>query len=123
MKGLKLAEAPKEDIIGDMYSIIGLVSDYDNGVNTIGYSYYYYATTMYNDMDKEVADRIYLLGVNGVEPNNETIKNGTYPIRTNYYIVINKAEPEDGDVRKLVNYMLSERGQRVAESVGYVGVK
>ena len=123
MKGLKLAEAPTEDIIGDMYSIIGLVSDYDNGVNTIGYSYYYYATTMYNEMDKEVAERIFLLGVNGVEPNNQTIKDGSYPIRTNYYIVINKAEPENGNVRKLVDYMLSERGQKVAESVGYVGVK
>ena len=123
MKGLKLAEAPTEDIIEDMASIIGLVSDYTNGLNTIGYSYYYYATTMYDTIDKEVADRIFLLGINGVEPNNTTIKNGTYPIRTNYYIVINKDEPEDGAVRKLVNAMLSERGQKAAEAVGYVGIK
>ena len=122
MKGLKLMEPPKEDIIESMLTIIGLVSNYDNGENSIGYSYYYYATTMYDTIDKEVADRIHLLGVDGVEPNNETIKNGTYPIRTNYYIVIDKSEPEDGDVRKLVNAMLGEYGQKAAEKVGYVGM-
>lgn len=123
MNGLKLMDAPSEDIIGDMFSIIGLVSDYDNGKNALGYSYYYYATTMYDTMDKEVADRIHLLGVNGVEPNNQTIKDGTYPIRTNYYIVINSAEPEGSPARVLKEQMLSERGQKAAEAVGYVGVK
>ena len=122
MKGLKLMEPPKEDIIETMLEIIGLVADYDNGENSIGYSYYYYATTMYDIIHKEVADRIYLLGVDGVEPNNETIKNGTYPIRTNYYIVINKDEPADGPVRKLVSAMLGENGQKAAEAVGYVGI-
>lgn len=123
MNGLEMMKAQTEDIIGDMASIIGLVSDYDNGKDAIGYSYYYYATTMYDTIDKEIADRIDLLAVNGVEPTNETIKDGTYPIRTNYYIVINAAEPEDGQVRKLFNAMLSERGQKAAEAVGYVGVK
>lgn len=122
MRNLKMMEAPEEHIVGDMSSIIGLVSDYENGPNSIGYSYYYYATTMYDIIDKEVADRIQLLGVDGVEPNNTTIKNGTYPIRTNYYIVINKAEKEGSDTRKLVNAMLGERGQKAAESVGYVGM-
>ena len=123
MNGLPLMDPPKEDIIETMAAIIGLVSDYENGENSIGYSYYYYATTMYDSIDKEVADRIHLLAVNGVEPNNVTIKNGSYPIRTNYYIVYNKAVPQDSNIIKLVNAMLSEDGQRVAEAVGYVGVK
>lgn len=122
MKGLELMEPPKEDIIESMIEIIGLVSDYDNGENSIGYSYYYYATTMYDVIDKAVADRIHLLGVNGVEPNNQTIKDGSYPLTTNYYIVINKAEPENGPVRKLVEAMLGENGQKAAEAVGYVGM-
>lgn len=61
-------EAPKEDIVAAMSEIIGLVSDYENGENSIGYSYYYYATTMYDTIDKDVADRIQLLGINNVEP-------------------------------------------------------
>ena len=123
MKGLELMEPLTEDRIGSMIDIINIVSDYDNGLNSIGYSYYYYATTMYDDINKEVADRIKLLGVNGVKPTYETIKDGTYPIQTAYYIVINKNEPEDSNTRKLVNAMLSARGQAVAKEAGYVPVK
>lgn len=123
MKDKKLMEPLTEDRIGSMIDIINIVSDYDNGINSIGYSYYYYATTMYDDINKEVADRIKLLGVNGVKPTYETIQDGTYPIQTAYYIVINKNEPEDSNTRKLVNAMLSERGQNVAKEAGYVPVK
>ena len=123
MKGLDLMEPVQEDRIGTMIDIVNEVADYDNGIDSIGYSYYYYATTMYDDIDKDVADRIKLLGVNGVVPNYDTIKDGSYPIQTAYYIVINKNEPEDSNVRKLVNAMLSERGQAVAKEAGYVPVK
>lgn len=123
MKGLNLMEAPKENLVETMSQIINLVSDYDNGRNSIGYSYYYYATTMYDEIDSEVAQGIKLLGVNGVKPNNKTIQDGSYPIQTAYYIVINKNEPENSDTRKLVKAMLSERGQQVAEEAGYVRAK
>ena len=123
MKDKKLMEPIKEDIIGTMFDIINLVSDYDNGENSIGYSYYYYATTIFETLDSEISDKIKLLSINGVNPNNETIKNQEYPLETAYYIVIRKDEPEDSNTRKLVDAMLSARGQNVAEEVGYVGVK
>lgn len=123
MKDKKLMVPPKEDLVDSMFSIINLVSDYDNGINSIGYSYYYYATTMFETIDKSISDRIKLLSVNGIHPNNETIKKEEYPLETAYYIVIRKDEPENSDTRKLVDAMLSERGQAVAEEVGYVGVK
>lgn len=122
MNGLELAEPPKENVYGEMGEIVNAVASVETGKNSIGYSYYYYATTMYDIIDSDTAGRIDLLGVDGVEPTNESIKNGSYPIRTNYYIVINKNEPEDGAVRKLVNAMLSERGQKAAEAIGYVGM-
>ncbi|MGN1298520.1 MAG: PstS family phosphate ABC transporter substrate-binding protein [Candidatus Scatovivens sp.] len=123
MKDTQIMEAKKEDIIEGMQAIVNLVSDYDNGENSIGYSYYYYATTMYDDIDSSVTDRIRFVAVDGVEPSAKTIKDGTYPIRTAYYIVINKAEKENSDVRKLVNAMLSDWGQEVAEEAGYVSIK
>ena len=123
MKNLPLMKPIKEDLIETMSAIIGLVSDYDNGRNAIGYSYYYYAKTMYASIDEGVANGIKLLGINGVKPSNQTIKSGEYPLKTAYYIVINKNEPEESKTRKLVEAMLSERGQAVAESVGYVRVK
>ncbi len=123
MKNKEIMEAPKEDLIETMFEIVNLVSNYDNGEASIGYSYYYYATTMFEDMDKDITNRIRLLGIDGIEPNNETIKNDTYPLQTAYYIVINKKEPKDSNTRKLVDAMLSTRGQAVAKEAGYVPVK
>lgn len=123
MKDKKIMDAPVEDIPLGMSEIINLVSQYDNSNNAIGYSYYYYATTMYQSIDKDVISKIRLLSVNGIEPNVQTIKEGSYPFTTSYYIVINKADGEDSPARKLTNKMLSERGQKVALDAGYVPVK
>lgn len=123
MKGLNIMDPVKEDRIGAMDTIINIVSDYDNGINSIGYSYYYYATTMYDEIDKTVADGIKLLAVNGVKPNYSTIQNETYPIKTAYYIVIRKDEPENSNARKLRDAMLSARGQNIAKEAGYVPAK
>ena len=123
MKGLKLMKPKTEDLIETMSEIVNLVSDYDNGKASIGYSYYYYATTMYEDIDKSVAEGIKLLKINGVEPNDDTIGKEEYPLKTAYYIVMRKDEPEGSNARKLAEAMLSERGQAVAKEAGYVPVK
>jgi phosphate transport system substrate-binding protein len=122
MKNLKIMDAPKERLASSMEDIVNLVSSYDNGRNAIGYSYYYYATTMFETIDHTVASNIRLLGVNGVKPNNQTIQDSTYPFTTQYYIVINKADDENSASRILANQMLSPRGQKVAEEAGYVPV-
>ena len=114
MQGKEMMEPITENIVSGMAEVIDVISDYDNGVNSIGYSYYYYATTMYT------SDTIKLLGVDGVKPTYDNIKNGLYNIQTAYYAVIRKDEPQDSDVRKLLNAMISERGQNVAKEAGYV---
>ncbi len=123
MKDKKLMEPLKENLLQTMAQIINYVSSYDNGKNSIGYSYYYYATTMFQTIDSEVAGNIKLLGIDGVKPNNQTIQDGSYPYNTAYYIVINKADDENSAARKLANEMLSKRGQKVAQEAGYVPVK
>ena len=117
MKDIPMIEPTTETFEETMAGIIEAVANYDNAKAALGYSYYYYATTMYSQ------DSIKLLAMDEVEPNFETIKNGEYPIQTAYYIVINKAEPEESNTRKLVEAMLSERGQAVAKEAGYVPVK
>ena len=122
MKDKEIMEAPKENLVDTMYDIVNLVSSYDNGLNSIGYSYYYYATTMYDTLDATVKDRIKFLGINGIKPSNETIMDGSYPLNTAYYIVTRK-DNNDEKVKKLFDAMLSTRGQNVAEEAGYVRVK
>ncbi len=122
MKNKKIMD-PVQNVISTMEGIIKTVADYKDGQGSIGYSYYYYATAMYNLIDENSENGIKLLGVNGVKPSYETIKDGSYPIQTAYYIVMRKDEPENSSARKLADAMLSNRGQAVAKEAGYVPVK
>ena len=60
MQGIKMKEPEKETIAQSMVDIVDVISDYQNKDNAIGYSYYYYITTMYSK------DQIKLLSVNGI---------------------------------------------------------
>ena len=70
MKDKKLMEPKKENLIETMAQIVNLVSQYNNDVDAIGYSYYYYAKTMYETIDNTVASNIKFISVDGVEPEN-----------------------------------------------------
>lgn len=122
MKDKKMMD-PVNNIIETMEGIIAAVADYKDGKGSIGYSYYYYATAMYNLIDENSENGVKLLGIDGVVPSYDTIKDDSYPIKTNYYIVLRKDEPEDSQARKFANDLLSARGQAVAKEAGYVPVK
>lgn len=114
MKDIKMMKPRTETIAQSMADIIDVISDYDNRETAIGYSYYYYASKMYT------RDTMKLLSIDGIQPTYDNIKTGLYGIQTAYYAVINKNEPEDSNTRKLLNAMISERGQNVAREAGYV---
>lgn len=114
MKNVKMMKPTTETVSQSMADIIDVISDYDNGKTAIGYSYYYYATTMYTN------DTMKLLSVNGIKPTYENIQTGLYDIQTAYYAVIRKDEAENSNTRKLLNAMKSSRGQNVAKEAGYV---
>ena len=117
MKGLPVkARTPKEEVTLSMAGIIEYVADYENGLDSIGYSYYYYANEMYYN------ENLKYLGINGVKPTYETIKDESYPILTAYYIVTRKNETNE-NVLSLKENMLSKRGQEVATKAGYVPCK
>ena len=117
MKDLELKiPTVKESVNLTMAGIVDYVADYENGIDAIGYSYYYYANEMYYN------DHLKYLGINGVIPNYETIQDGSYPILTAYYIVTRKGETNK-NVLKLKNDMLSTRGQKIASEAGYVPIK
>ena len=114
MSGIKMTKPTTETISQDMADIIDVISDYDNGKDAIGYSYYYYATTMYT------SDTMKFLSINGIKPTYENIQTGLYDIQTAYYAVIRKDETENSNTRKLLNAMMSEKGQNIAKEAGYV---
>ncbi len=90
----------------DPFSIFG---------GAIGYSFRYYLSGMVAD------SRVKMLSVDGIYPDAENIRNGTYPISTNFYVVYRK-DNQTKNVDRLVEWLLSEEGQTMIEACGYVGL-
>ncbi len=117
MKGLNIMDAPTELKPAEMSGLIEVIAAYDNSDKAIGYSVYYYANSMYSK------ETIKFMKLDGFEPNNETIKSGKYPFTSAYYAVLKKTEPKDSNARKLLAWILSDEGQKLAEQSGYVPLK
>ena len=115
MKDKKIKEPKKEEYIESMAGIIDAVANYDNSKDSLGYSYYYYATTMYGN------ENIKFLAVEGVSPNHDTIKDESYPLITAYYIVTLK-DTENTAVSKVKKAMLESNGQEIARNAGYIEI-
>ena len=115
MKDKKIKEPKREEYIESMAGIIDAVANYDNSKDSIGYSYYYYATTMYGN------ENIKFLAVDGVSPNHDTIKDESYPLITAYYIVTLKGT-KNTVVSKVKKAMLESKGQEIARNAGYIEI-
>jgi len=110
----ELMEAPSEKVIAGMEGIVDAVSAYENSEGAIGYSYYYYVTSMH------YSDQIKLVQIDGIEPSDETIANGTYPIINPSYAIISADTPEDSPLRDILEWITSEKGQETGRQAGYV---
>ncbi len=117
MKDVAPVDPPLEQVQAGMGELIDAVATYANAPDAIGYSYYYFVVDMWGN------ENVKLLKVDDVYPDQETISSGNYPIRTSYYAVFRKSESEDSDVRKVVQWILTEEGQQLAEEAGYVKIK
>ncbi len=116
MKDAEFTKAPEGFIATEMGELMRAVKSFDSSASAIGYSVYYYA----NDM--KMAEGLKILAVDGVEPNAETIRKREYPHLNAYYCVVPSDAPEQSPARVLYNWMVSEDGQRVVASRGYVSV-
>jgi len=102
---------PDEALVGTN-SLMQQVSVEWNGVQpALGYSYRYYATTMYANLNAK------LLAIDGIFPSKLNIQNGSYPFTADFYAVTN-GEPQ-GEVKQLIDWVLSAQGQELVEKTGY----
>ena len=82
----------------------------------IGFSFRFY-------VDGIVAnDGIKLLSVNGIAPTEENIRNGSYPLIYQFYAVYRK-DNDNENVKRLVDFILSEDGQKIIDENGYTPIK
>lgn len=115
MKGVPLRKPTTTELIESMGGIIDIVANYDNNIDGLGYSYYYYANIMYH------TPNIKFLSINGIKPTYDTIADETYPLMTAYYIVTRKDANEQ--TLKFKEALLSQEGAKVAKEAGYVPIK
>jgi len=92
------------------------IMGFDGSTGAIGYTLFYYADVM------QLADGLRILSVDGVAPNNDTIRSGEYPLLNPYYAAIRAEEPQDSSVRIMYNWIKSEKGQETISRAGYVSL-
>ena len=113
MEGLYLHTPITEESADFMGGLVNEVAEYRNYSSAIGYTFRYFVTDMFYN------ENVKLLAVNGVEPTVENIKNGSYPFTVDVYAVT--ANTENENVRKIIEWILSDEGQKFIEKCGYVG--
>lgn len=119
MKNLKIDDAPKDVFYTKKFGEIDdLIATYDNTEGSLGYSYYY-ETKMLYDTDGKINNTIKILKLNGVMPSYDTIKNGDYPIISNYYLIRNKKNQSES-LNMFTDAVVSDRGKNVIKEAGYI---
>ena len=108
-------EIPEKQMISieTMEGLLDTVMEYDNSANAIGFSVYYYASVMMGN------DKLKFLAVDGVSPDNDSIRSGEYSLFNPFYCGISEKSGENAVL--LRDWLLSEEGQRFVEDAGYVG--
>ena len=82
---------------------------------SIGYSFRFYLSGMVAN------DRVKMLAVDGVYPDTGSIRDGSYPLTTEFYVFWRADNPCRG-IAPVVDWLLSPEGQRLIEACGYVPV-
>jgi len=82
---------------------------------SIGFSFRYY---MDGIVDNEA---VKMLSLNGVYPSAENIQNGSYPIIARFYAIY-RADNENENIPALIDWLLSEEGQKIIKGSGYIPI-
>lgn len=117
MKDLELMEPKTETIPATMSGLMDSIASYDNSTNAIGYSVYSYAAEMYI-----AASKVKFLKIDDVAPNTSSMADGSYPLLSYNYAVINAHEPADSPVRTLIEWIVSDKGQKAVADAKYIPV-
>ena len=117
MKGIPMADAPKEYRPSEMGELIDGVADFSNTGNALGYSVFFYAKNMYTKPN------LRFMAVDGVMPSSDTIRSGEYKYVNPFYAAIRKDEPKDSNARRLFDWLTAEDGQSLVEAMDYVSIR
>lgn len=115
MAGLKMIDGLPETIGGAMLSPYYSIEEDEYG---IGYTPFYYCTTMVRDLIK-----VDILSIDGVSPSNQTLRDGTYPFISSIYAAIRKSENHESMAYKLYQFLFTKKGADIVDESGYIAIK
>lgn len=113
--GDDLMEPPKAQQIDTMIGLLEAIADYDNSKNALGFTVYYYLC----NMEQDKLDTTKILAVDGIDPSNDSIGEGSYPLTNDFYVVIRKSAEENSPERVLYNWICSEQGEELVKQENY----
>lgn len=93
----------------------GLKSVFSVTGASLGFSFRYYLSGIVGNSD------VKMLSLNGVYPSAENIRNGSYPVIAKFYAIY-RADNKNENIPLLVEWLLSDEGQRLIEETGYVRI-
>jgi len=106
------------EYINSMGNVVERIGSYDEGKYSIAYNMYTFAEKQY------FTEEVSLLKVNGVEPNDDTIFDETYPIIIYNYIYYDKNKESVSEFANILyDYLMSASGQKLISNSGYVNLK
>lgn len=93
----------------------GLKSFFSPAGASLGFSFRYYLSGIVGNSD------VKMLSLNGVYPSAENIRNGSYPVIAKFYAIY-RADNKNENIPLLIDWLLSDEGQRLIEETGYVRI-
>lgn len=106
-------KAPKSyETFNSMEGVITNVAEYANEAGAMGYTFRYFLEGLMQEKG------VKMLSVNGIAPTVENIRNSAYPLTTSLCLVVRKNDTNP-NVRKMIDFILSDEGQELIEKTGY----
>jgi len=87
-----------------------ILDEVSRNLNAIGYVGFGYLTP-----------QVKVLTLDGVEPTQENVIRGSYPLSRSLYLYT--ATVHDGISKEFINYVFSDKGQRIVQEEGFIPIK
>ena len=78
-----------------------------------------YVGMAFNEFVEENGGKV--ISVNGVYPNKDNVKNGSYTLSRPLYLVY-RGEVPTGNIKAFIDYVLSDKGQKIVENTGFISI-
>lgn len=121
LKGQPMNERIKENFVElTMDGLLEQVAFYHNVSERecfgLGYTLYHYLQNV--DGITGIGEKLRILNYEGIPATSETIKDGSYPLVSNYYAVVRKDLPKDHAVRKIIEWLKTDDGGKCIRRSG-----